>query len=68
MNEAIRNAVRDAMKAKGLTQEQMAERIGVHRVHVNRMLTGASSDVPDAWQKMLDEVGLDLAPVLKDNP
>lgn len=65
MNEDTRNAVRDAMKAQGITQEQMAERLGVHRVHVSRMLTGAASQMPDAWRKLLDELGLDIVAVSK---
>lgn len=66
MNEAVRQAVKAAMKERGLTQERVAEEIGLHRVQVNRLLNGKSNDVPESWKRILDLVGIDLAPVRKE--
>lgn len=66
MNEAVRQAVKVALKEQGLTQEQVAEEIGLHRVQVNRLLNGKSNDVPDSWQRLLELAGLDLAPVKRE--
>lgn len=63
VNEAVRNAVRAAMKEQGLTQEQVAERIGVHRVHVSRMLTGEVGEVSRPWKELLALVGIEAVPV-----
>lgn len=62
VNEAVRDAVRAAMKEQGLTQEQVAERIGVHRVHVSRMLTGEVGEISRPWKALLELVGLQVVP------
>lgn len=61
MNEEIRQAVRDALAKKGLSQTKAAEQMGVDRVYVTRMLSGkAAGDAPKSWQKLLELAGLEL--------
>lgn len=44
----IGEAIKDARRLAGLTQEQLAERIGVHRKTVSRLETGSISPTPYA--------------------
>jgi transcriptional regulator with XRE-family HTH domain len=60
MTDEIRHAVKVELAKKRLTQAQLAEQIGVTPQHFSRMMQGVSSNVPDAWQKVLDKLGLEL--------
>lgn len=60
MNAEIRQAVKEAMKEKGLSQEALAQSIDINRVYITRMLSGRASDAPKNWQKVLDALGLEL--------
>lgn len=60
MNEDVRSAVKAAMKERGLTQEQVAEELGVDRVYVTRMLSGSVSETPRRWEDLLKLLGLRL--------
>lgn len=60
MNEAVRSAVKTAMKQKGLSQGQLARDLGLERPAVTRLLSGTSGKVPDTWQKVLDALGLEI--------
>lgn len=56
------------MKARGLTQQAMADKMGVDRVYVNRMLSGNASNPPGHWAAMLDLLGLELVAKPKEDP
>jgi transcriptional regulator with XRE-family HTH domain len=60
MNEAVRKTVKETMKAKGISQGQLARDLGLERPAVTRLLSGTSGKVPDTWQKVLDALGLEL--------
>jgi transcriptional regulator with XRE-family HTH domain len=60
VNQEVRKQVKAAMKAKGLTQQALADELGVKRVYVNRMLSGDTSNVPGRWSDLLTLLGLEL--------
>ncbi|WP_175607322.1 helix-turn-helix transcriptional regulator [Deinococcus marmoris] len=60
MNQDVRQAVKTVIKEKGLTQEQVAEALGVNRVYVNRMLSGSTSKMPGRWSELLEYLDLRL--------
>ena len=60
MNKTIRAAVKQVITEQDKTQAELAETIGVSRQYVSHMLRGERGDVPASWQKMLDELGLEL--------
>ena len=60
MTEHIREEVRVAMVRRHVTQGEIAERLGISRQHLSAMLSGRRSRLPDAWEKLLDELGLEL--------
>jgi len=66
MNEQVRAAARTALKNKRLTQAEVAEEIGLKQSDVARLLTGRVGRIPENWQKLLDELGLELIAVPKD--
>lgn len=53
------------MKARGLTQETLAEKLGTLQPSIARLLSGRSGAVPKLWQDVLDELGLELVAVPK---
>ena len=65
VNRPIRDAVRQRMKAQGLTQEGLAEQLGTLQPSIARLLSGRSGAVPKLWQEVLDAVGLELVAVPK---
>jgi transcriptional regulator with XRE-family HTH domain len=60
MNDEIRHAVKVALAKRKLTQGQLAQRVGITPQHFSRMMRGESSNVPEAWQRVFDELGLEL--------
>lgn len=60
VNDDIRTRVKAVMKERGLTQQAVADELGVDRVYVNRMLNGSASQVPARWAEMLGLLGLRL--------
>ena len=64
VNDAIRTAVKVALVKRKMTQAELAERIGLSRTHISRMMQGHRSSVPPSWQLVFDELGLEL--VAKD--
>lgn len=60
VNEQIRQQVRQAMRDQGISQEELAQKLGTERVYVNRMLNGRVSSVPKRWAQVFSELGLRL--------
>jgi transcriptional regulator with XRE-family HTH domain len=60
MTDDIRHAVKVALASHRLSQFELAKRAGLTPQHFSRMMRGKSSNVPDAWQKVFDELGLEL--------
>lgn len=65
MNEQIRETARRALKERKLRQADIAEEIGLSQPEVARLLTGRVGRVPDAWQKLLDALDLELVAIPK---
>ena len=63
MNESVRQSVKERMKAQGVTHQELADRTGIERPNVTRLLSGNVGKVPDNWQKVLDALGLELVAV-----
>lgn len=66
MNEQVRNAARHALKNQGLTQAEVAEKIGLKQPDIARLLNGKVGQVPENWQKLLDTLGLQIIAVPVD--
>lgn len=60
MTDHIREEVRVAMVRQKVTQVELAERVGLARSHVSALLNGHRGRLPEAWQKLLDGLGLEL--------
>ncbi len=65
VNEKVRNTVKQQMFKKNLSQTKLAEKLSMSRVNLTRLLSGRSGQVPESWQKVLDELGLELVAVPK---
>jgi transcriptional regulator with XRE-family HTH domain len=64
MTSPIRKQIREAMINSQLSQAELARNIGVTKQYLNNYLIGKDGDVPKLWQKVFDELGLEL--VLKE--
>ena len=60
MNDRVRQAVKERMKERGVTQVQLAEVTGMQQPNLQRLLAGRVGAVPESWQKVLDALGLEL--------
>ncbi|QIM19912.1 helix-turn-helix transcriptional regulator [Phycicoccus sp. HDW14] len=60
----VMKQIDDARKASGMSQEQLAELIGVSQGQVSRMLAAKSPASLAETIKLCDAVGLDLAAVV----
>ena len=60
MNQDVRDAVRQAMKERQLTQVELAQQLGMTQPALAKMLTGRTGQLPGSWQKVLDALGLRL--------
>lgn len=65
MNEEVRAFVRSVMLEKDLSQGELARRTGLARPVVTRLLSGTVGKVPENWQRILDELGVELIAVKK---
>ena len=65
VNEKVRNTVKQQMLKKALNQTSLAKRVSMSRVNLVRLLSGRSGQVPESWQKVLDELDLELVAVPK---
>ncbi len=60
VNDSIRQAVRVELAKRDQKQIQLAERVGVTRQYLNDVLRGKSAHVPAVWQRILDDLDLEL--------
>jgi HTH-type transcriptional regulator/antitoxin HipB len=56
----IREAIRAEMKKRNLTQQQLADMMGVQQSSIARLLSGKRSKQPSMLLKILDTLGLEL--------
>ena len=59
VRKAIGVNVRRLRKAKKLTQEQLAEKVGISPVHMNRIEQGHSSPSAEVLFAISDELGVE---------
>ncbi len=60
MHKAVRDAVREVMSERGLSQVRLAQELDIDRVNLTRLLSGRVNGVTPTWQKILDALGLEL--------
>lgn len=65
MNEQVREAVKQAMQEKALSQGELARQTGLVRPAVSKLLNGSVGRVPENWQRILDALDLELVAVPK---
>jgi transcriptional regulator with XRE-family HTH domain len=58
-NREMREYVRRYMKEKGITQQMLAERLGISQAAVSQVLKGKSA-VPESFINLLTALGLEL--------
>jgi transcriptional regulator with XRE-family HTH domain len=68
VNDSIRQAVRVELAKRDQKQVQLAGRVGVTRQYLNDVLRGKSGHVPAVWQRIFDELDLELVVRPKDPP
>ena len=61
VNREIGDAVKAALKEKGMTQAQLAKQLGMEPTNLSTLLAGRNSGVPKRWQEILEAVGLKLS-------
>ena len=60
MHKSVRDAVREVMNERGLSQVRLARELDIDRVNLTRLLSGRVNGVTPTWQKILDSLGLEL--------
>lgn len=65
VNDKVREAAKQAMRERGMTQEQLAQEAGIERPNVNAMLNGKSGKVPSRWEAVLDVLDLEVTATKK---
>lgn len=65
VNDEVRAALITALNERGISQAELARRIGVPRQNINRAIKGSDPQgkVPPIWERMLKEAGLKLVAV-----
>jgi transcriptional regulator with XRE-family HTH domain len=65
MNKVITQQIREVMESKAISQGELSRRTGIGRPNITRMLSGRSGKIPESWQTVFDELGLELIAVPK---
>jgi transcriptional regulator with XRE-family HTH domain len=60
MNQQIRETVKLELMRQKKTQGELAGRIEVSQQYVSKILRGHTDGSIDVWQKIFDELGLEL--------
>lgn len=60
MTDEVRAKAKARLAEKGLSQRQLAERLGRHPQYVWDVLSGKSGNIPKSWRDILEELGLVL--------
>ena len=53
--------IKDILKQKGLTQNELADRLGINRVSLSRLLSDKNDMRISTIQKIADAIGCDVA-------
>lgn len=65
MNDRIKTAVRVELARRGMTQKELAERIGMAPSQLSATMIGRDNKLPPTWQRIFDELDLELAAIPK---
>ena len=65
VNERIREAVRIELARRASNQARLAKKVGVSPQYISDVMRARAGNVPDVWQRIFDELGLDLVVVPK---
>ena len=60
MNDQIRKVVSIELAKRGMNQADLADKLNISKQHLSRMVMGKSSGLPKTWEKVLDELELNL--------
>lgn len=60
VNQDVCRQVKAVMREDGITQEALAQKMGVDRIYINRMLNNNTSKIPLRWGQVLSILGLEL--------
>lgn len=60
MNPQIKQKVLEELKARGMSQNQLAKALNIESGNLSRVMTGKSGGIPVVWQQVLDYLGLEL--------
>lgn len=63
MNDEIRTLVKTVMREQEMSQGELARRTGLTRPAVTKLLNGVVGKIPENWQRILDELEIDLVAV-----
>ena len=63
MNEEIRSRIREEMARKGMSQRELAERLGVTPSALSQVLSGKRGTMPESLMDVLNALGLTLEAV-----
>jgi len=59
-DQTIRQAIREAMLSQGLTQAELAQKLGVKQPSVAQLISGKYGAVPASLLNALDALGLEI--------
>ena len=63
MNSKIRTSIREAMSREGLTQVDLAKRLGISPPALSQVLSGKRGTMPESLMDVLHALGLTLEAV-----
>ena len=66
INEAIGKAIKRERKARHMTQEQLAARVGISRPVLTKYELGQIEISMKMFVRICDEIGVDYAVILRD--
>ena len=68
VNDAIRTAIRIELAKRRMNQSELASRVNVSKQHMSSLMSGKSGNVSEVWQRIFDELGLELVVKEGDRP
>ena len=60
VNDRIREAVRVELAKRASNQAHLAEKVGVSKQYISDVMRARAGKVPAVWQRILDELDLEL--------
>lgn len=68
MTDGIRRAVRIELARRDYSQADLARQLGMAPQYLSNMMRGKVSKMPEAWQRVLDALDLELVAVPREKP